>query len=100
MIRENVDVYQTETVNNDQQLKQAVLGRLEAFKAEVREIANGRTFTTKGRATVFPDGTRYAHLRFQFLDEEVSDTKIIKLSTMMTEEYSIGVYDSPVLEAG
>lgn len=100
MIRENVDVYQSETVETDQALKQAVLDRLEAFKAEVREIANGRTFTVKGRATVFPDGSRYSHLRFQFLDEEVSDTKVVKLSTMMTEEYSIGVYDSEPLEAG
>lgn len=99
MIRENQDVYQTATVDTDQELKQAVLVFLEAFKAEVRETANGRKFRVRGKARTDPDGTRYAHLRMQYTEDELEDTDVTKVSTTTIDEYTIGVYDSPVLEA-
>lgn len=99
MIRVNeiTEVYQTATVDTDKELKDAVFDMLPAFVAEVRLNANGKNFTVFGVARINNDGARYIHLKMQYLDDDLTDTDVVKISSVREEQYTIGVYSSPPL---
>lgn len=97
MLRENEEVYQTPTVQTEEELTQAIKDRLIPFLKEVEETANGRTITVLAKSRRDDDGV-YAHLRFQYRDEQISATNITKTRTVITEDFTVGVYSSPELE--
>ncbi|HEB27567.1 MAG TPA: hypothetical protein ENI05_07295 [Porticoccus sp.] len=96
-MRERIDTFQVGPMASGL-VNQAIEDVIPAVRAEAEKTANGRTITVQATKTLEGNDSM-AHVFIEHNGEELSEYDLTKTRTVVTEQYTCGVYDSPVLEA-
>ena len=78
-------------------LNQAIEDVRETVVEAARLTGNGRTFSLFARKTLEGNDS-FAHVFIRYGAEPVSPPELTKTRTRVTEDYTMGVYDSPITQ--
>ncbi len=96
-MRERIDTFQVGPMDSGL-VNQAIADIIPAVLTEANKTANGRTISVNAEKTT-EGNESFAYVFIEHKDEEPYAYDLIKTRTVVTEQYTCGVYDSPVLEA-
>ncbi len=96
-MRERIDTFQVGPMASGL-VNQAIEDVIPAVRAEAEKTANGRTISV-GALKTLEGSDSFAHVFIEHNEEEEAEYNLTKTRTVVTEHYTCGVYNSPVLEA-
>ena len=106
-MRERADTFQVGPVATKAEVKQLIQDKMPDVLSEARKTADGKSITARATLTEYDTMTMpdesvmapafIAHVYIEHNKDELSDTNLVQENEIITQQWKIGVYDSPEL---
>ena len=106
-MRERLDTFQVGPVATKTEVKQLIQDKMPDVLSEARKTADGKSITARATLTEYDTMTMpdesvmapafIAHVYIEHNKDELSDTNLVQENEIITQQWKIGVYDSPEL---
>ena len=106
-MRERLDTFQVGPVATKAEVKQLIQDKMPDVLSEARKTADGKSITARATLTEYDTMTMpdesvmapafIAHVYIEHNKDELSDTNLVQENEIITQQWKIGVYDSPEL---